>query len=317
MNIPRPPCDIYDSFLTSILPGIKPYDFRNKKTCVNDFVRYMLNRTSQIFEWSGLPETIPQRTLELYLQCNGSVCIYKYNNNLYPFVGGFGGEPNPYYMPTIYTIANPALRLSVTAKIGEDCIIIPSDTMYLGLLPMLEKYATMLTETELSLYVNLINARVPALISADNASTADSAEHLLKDVESGKLGIASSPAFFDGLKTAPYTANASHTLTDILEIEQYLRATLYNEIGLQSNYNMKRERLTDDETALNEMTLLPLIDDMLQYRKQGALDINAKWGTNITVKLKSAWKLTTESAHTENGENIKTGGEDDATSDNN
>lgn len=303
------PNELFDRFLGRILPSFGTYDIRDKSTMISDYVQYMLNRTSKMFTWNNLPDTIPQRVLELYLQCNGNVCIYKYENDLYPFVGGLGGEPNAYYMPTLYTIANPALNLSVNALIDFDCIVIPSDTMYKGLLPLIKKYAVLLTENELSLYVNLINSRVPSVIAADNTNTADSAHMLFKDVESGKLGVVSTNAFFEGLQSLPYSANASHTLTDLLEIEQYLKASLYNELGLQSNYNMKRERLTDDETALNEMALLPLIDDMLNQRKIGAEKINAKWGTDITVELSSGWQLTQNSAR---AETIKAG-DDDAT----
>ena len=309
--MPRAPCEVFDRFLSKILPGVAPIDMRDKSERVREYVQYMLNRTSQIFVWRNLPETIPARMLELYLQTNGNVCIYNHNGALYAFVGGLGGEPNAYYMPTIYTIANPALQLSVNASIDDDCIVIPSDTMYTGLLPLIRKYATLLVETELSLYVNLINSRVPAVIGADNSGTAESANMMLADVERGKLGVVATNALFDGMQSLPYSATASHTLTDLLEVEQYLKASLYNDIGLQSNYNMKRERLTDDETALNETALLPLIDDMLLYRKKGADAVNAKWGTSVTVELSSAWRITQDSARAESDDTSKEGETDE------
>ena len=289
--MPRSPNELFDNFLSKILPTFTPTDIRDKRALINQYIRYTLNRTSMIFKWENLPSTIPQRSLELYLQTNGNACIFKHNGNLYAFTGGLGGEPNVYYMPTLYTIANPALMLSKNAVIGRDCVVIPSDTMYVGLLPLISKYATLLVETELSLFVNLINSRVPAVIGADNTSTSDSATMLFQDVERGKLGVVSTNAFFEGLKTLPYSTSASHTLTDLLEIEQYLKASLFNDLGLQSNFNMKRERLTDDETALNENALLPLIDDMLLQRQNGANAVNEIFGTSITVTLNSAWQL--------------------------
>ena len=290
--MPRAPCDVFDNFLSKILPGYGVCDLRDKRARINEYVRYMLNRTSQMFEWRNLPDSIPVRVLELYLQCNGNVCIYRHNDVPYPFVGGLGGEPNVYYMPTIYTIANPALNLSVNAVIGENCIVIPSDTLYVGLLPMITKYATLLVETELTLMVNLINSRVPAIVGSDNSGGADSAKLMFDDVERGKIGVVGTNALIDSLKSLPYSSGASHSLADVMEIEQYLRATLYNELGLQSNYNMKRAQLNDDEVAINGTTLLPLIDDMLNQRKIGADAVNAMFGTNISVDLKSSWKLT-------------------------
>lgn len=298
----RDPCEVFDNFLSKILPFSSPIDIRNKAQRINDLVKCTLNRTARIFEWYNLPPTIPARMLELYLQVNGNACFYQYDNNLYVFIGGLGGEPDVYYMPTIYTIANPALKLSVNANINKDCIVMPNDSLYMGLCPIITKYATLLVENELSLYINLINSRVPALVGADNNGVADSANRLFVDVEKGKLGVVATNQFFDGLQTFPYSSTASHTLTDLLEVEQYLKASLYNELGLQSNFNMKRERLTDDETALNETALLPLIDDMLHQRQLAIDSINNKWGTNISVDLASGWKITRDSARAENDE---------------
>ena len=104
------------------------YDFKDKKQNVIDMVDYMLNRTNAMFTWEGLPDTIPAWILELYLQTNGNVIIYKYNDNLYAFIGGLGGEPDVYFMPTIATIANPALNISKQLKIHEDCEVIYNDS---------------------------------------------------------------------------------------------------------------------------------------------------------------------------------------------
>lgn len=303
----------FDNFLSKILPCFGTLDIRDKPKRINDLVKYTLSRTSMMFKWNGLPDTIPQRMIELYLQTNGNVCITTHNAQLYAFIGGLGGEPNPYYMPTIYTIANPALHYDANLIIDDECIVIPSDSMYTGLLPMIQKYATLIVENELSLYINLINARVPAIVGADSSGVADSANMLFTDIEKGKLGVVATNQFFEGLKSLPYSATASHTLTDLLEIEQYLKASLFNEIGLQSNFNMKRERLTDDETALNETALLPFIDDMLNQRKLGIEKVNAMYGTNISIELNSGWKLTENSARAENtdNENTNNGGVND------
>lgn len=292
------PVKTYDNYISKIIPNITVNgDFCDKERMINDYIRLTLNRTSQIFNWRGLPDSIPQRMIELYLQVNGNTAIYKADGKLYAFTGGMGGELNPYYMPTIYTISNPALNISVNARINADCIVIPNDTTYIGIMPIISKYARLLIENEITLYVNMINARIPALIGADASTTADAASKYLQDIKMGKLGVIATSQFFDGLTTQQYNSASAHTLTDILEVEQYIKASLFNELGLQSNYNMKRERLTDDETALNEMALLPLIDDMLQCRKQGAKAINDKWDTNISVELNSAWEMTNKSVY--------------------
>ena len=53
---------------------------------------------------------------------------------------------------------------------------------------------------------------------------------------------------------------------------------------------MKRESLSANEVAVNEDTLLPFIDDMLQSRKEDLKKFNKMFNTNIDVKLNSSWK---------------------------
>lgn len=281
----------YNKYIHGLIGDGCSYDYHKKEDCTRQNVTYMLNRTQSMFKWTGLPESIPERSLELFLQLNGNVCFYKVNNTLYVFTGGLGGEPDAYYMPTIYTIANPALKLSVNAKIDIDCVVMPNDSMYIGLLPLFNKYATLMTETELSMKLAVINSRIIDLISAPDDITKESAEKFLEDVVQGKIGVIAENAFLDGIRAQPYanTSN-SNALTNLIEMEQYIKASWYNEIGLNANYNMKRESLNTSESQMNNDALLPLIDDMLKCRQKSASKVNEMFGTNISVSLASSWE---------------------------
>lgn len=280
----------YDKYTFGFLPS-RRYDYTNKDTCINQHISYMLNRTLSMFEYDGLPDTVDKRNLELMLQTNGNVCWYKYNDKLYVFTGGMGGEQNVYYMPTIYTIDNPALKISKNLVIDEDCVLMPNDFLYLGLLPLYERYATGLTENELSMYIATINLRITSLISASDDNTKKSAEKFLDDITSGKLGIIAENAFLDGVKSQPIRGSSGdYTITSLIEHEQYLKASWYNEIGLNANYNMKRESINSGESQLNNDMLMPLIDSMLYCREEALKKVNAMYGTNITVRKSSSWE---------------------------
>ena len=280
----------YNKFIDKILGNTK-YDFSNKDVCISNNIEYMLNRTQSMFRWSGLPDTIPQRSLELMLQVGGCVAFYSYNGSLYVFNGGLGGEPNVYYMPTIFTIANPALHLSINAVIDTDCIVMPNDSLYKGLIPLFSRYSNLMTENELSMIVALINSRIPALISADNDRAEKSAKKYIEDIQDGKLGIIGSDTFFEGIKTQPYgTTSNTNVLTNLIEMEQYIKASWFNELGLNANYNMKRESINSDESQLNDDALLPLVDDMLKCREKAVEKVNDMFGTSISVSLASSWE---------------------------
>lgn len=284
----------YNLYIRSMfdrLPFKQMFDFKEKENNAFTHTLYMLNRTQSMFKYEGLPETIPQRQLELYLQVNGFTCFAEYENELYIFFGGLGGKPDVYYMPTICTVANPALNFSANLEIGKDCVIVKNDAMYLGLMPLYNRYASLMSENELSIRTALINSRIIDLISAPDDRTKESAELFLKNVENGDLGIIAENSFLDGIKSQPYGSSSSAgVLTDLIEMEQYLKAGWYNDIGLNANYNMKRESLNSEESQLNHDALFPLIDNMLECRQHGIDEVNKKYGLHISVKLASAWE---------------------------
>lgn len=107
------------------------------------------------------------------------------------------------------------------------------------------------------------------------------------------MGVIQSNGFLDELSftTQPFSSrNTSGALTDLIEYHQYLRASWFNEIGLNANYNMKRESINSNESQLNDDMLLPLIDDMLYMRKLGINRVNEMFGTDISVEFASSWK---------------------------
>lgn len=275
------------------LLGIDLYDFTDKERSLKDYVLYMLMRTQRIFKYTGLPDTIPQRMLEYQLQTHGFACVTKVGEDLYAFYGGLGGEPDAYYQPTICVVANPALKFNKTLKIDEDCVIVRGDSYLRGLLPMFRRYATAMVENDLSFRMASINTRIQAWVTAPDDETKAAGDKFIEDIEDGQLSVIASNEFLDGLKTQP-VQGSMRTFTDLIEYQQYLKASWYNEIGLNANYNMKREKLSTTESQMNNDALLPLVDDMLEQRRIGVEAINAMFGTNITVEFDSSWQKLLE-----------------------
>lgn len=270
------------------------YDFKNKDKNIDEMLRYMLRRSTQMFKYNGLPDSIPKYILELYLQTNGNVCFYKHNEKLYAFTGGMGGELNEYYLPTIYTISNPFLNLTKNLVIDKDCVVVANDSCYQGMLPQFKKYATALVENELSMNISSINSRMISLISASDDRTLKSSESYIKHILDGDLSIISEDAFLNGVKVQPYAKSTNDTLSKLIEYNQYLKASWFNDIGLNANYNMKREAINSNESQLNDDMLFPTVDDMLERRKEGIEKVNKMYGTNITVELNSSWRYNVD-----------------------
>lgn len=264
---------------------------RDKDTAVTEFMANTLAKTQSMFEYEGLPDSIPQKELERLLQTTGNAFVTSVDGVLYALSGGKGGEPDVYGRATLYTVANPALKLNKTYDIQKDGVLIENDSNGESLLPLIGRYAVLYTDGLISLNTASILTRITMLISASDDKTKQSAEDFLLKIQDGEFSIIGENAFFKGvnMQTAP-TTNSVY-ITQLIELVQYYKASMYNELGLNANYNMKRERLNLGEVSMNVDVLLPYVDNMLKERQNAVEKINAMFDTEISVKLASSWGL--------------------------
>ena len=264
---------------------------RDKDTAVTEFIANTLAKTQSMFEYEGLPDSIPQKELERLLQTTGNAFVTSVDGVLYALSGGKGGEPDVYGRATLYTVANPAIKLNKTYDIQKDGVLIENDSNGESLLPLIGRYAVLYTDGLISLNTASVLTRITMLISASDDKTKQSADEFLRKIENGEFSIIGENAFFKGvnMQTAP-TTNSVY-ITQLIELIQYYKASMYNELGLNANYNMKRERLNLGEVSMNVDVLLPYVDNMLKERQNAVEKINAMFDTEISVKLASSWGL--------------------------
>ena len=284
------------------------YNYKDKARNVDNLIKYMLNRSNIMFQYHNLPDSIPSREIELLLQTNGFGVFIEVEGKYYIVNGGLGGEPDVYNMPTEAVISIPALKLNKTYKINEDCIVIPNDSMYLGLIPMYAKYCTLMNENEMTMLLATVNKRIQHLLSANDDNTIESAKEFLKKVFDGEIGVIGESKLFESLKVNTTSSTSQVSMKDLFEYEQYLKASMYNEIGLSANFNMKRERLSSSEVEANTDNLYPLVDDMLNSRRKGLEKVNEMFGLDIQVEFNSSWDyrlFNGEPVHSINGTEVQ------------
>lgn len=278
-------------FYDNLLGKSNPLDYVEDKTLsVKSYMRYMLIRLQKMFKYKNLPDTIPAEMLEYYLLYNGTCIIAKDDaSQLFALTGSMGGEYDPYYRPTKYIVANPALKLTKEFEIGKDAVLMRNDTMWVGLYPLMSRYASLLAENVITIRSADIMLRVMAMLTAPDDKTKIAAEAYLAKLVEGKFGVISENRFLDGVKMQSPPSNNGSYLTQFIELQQYLKGSFYNEIGLNANFNMKREAIGEGESSLNEDSLLPLCENMLMCRKEDIEKVNEMFGLNIEVEFDSAW----------------------------
>lgn len=265
-------------------------NLRDKRTGIEFYTWNFLNKLMSMFSYTGLPESIPARELETYLLVGGACIFAEFQGELYALEGSLGGEPDAYYRPRKFIVANPYLKLNKEYLINEDCILVKNDHLMLGLMPIVTRYSSLIVENELSIYLTTINQRIQNIITAGDDMQKQGADNFFEDMERGKLGAVVTSDFFEGIKSNPLNTPSGNAISQLVELHQYLKAGLLNEIGIAADSSNKKETIHSAEVAQSAQALLPLVDEMLSQREEALERVNSMFGTNIQVKLNSSWE---------------------------
>ena len=276
-------------------------DLTDKKRQLSNFKAVMFDKTLSMFDWEGLPESLPEVELEKLLQLNGFAVIAEYEGKLYAFDAGFKGQ-NAYNRPTHAIINNPALHFSATLELDKDCVLIKNDDMQQGLTKVYDKYGQMLIENEITMLINDYNKRIPFTISASDDSTIASAKAYLQKIIDGSIGVIGENKLFKSLNINQASTTSVTDFADLYGYHQFLTAELNNLIGLATNNNMKRERLTTNEIEVNKNASYPFTDNMLRNRQTAVDKINELFNTDIKVEYSSIWGSNNGSVDSSNND---------------
>ena len=284
-----------------------PFEYKGVCDVESNFRTYfklLTNKAMSLFKLSGTEdlEAFDERYFIEQLILRGKVCVAQFNNKLYALNGNWGGEPNAYYEPTEWIVANPILgskTLKVLNKDGSkdvsklDGVVIAltdfdflSDNLNGGLYPLIYKYSGLLADNDVSLNIAQINGRLNVVLTADSENIANQAEDILKDLYNGKPYRILYQDLMNKIQVNPVAAaGTNNTIMSLIEAKAHLLQDFYSEIGIASNGNMKRERINTAETELMTGCLDISIWNILKNLREGLDRVNELFGTSISVEL--------------------------------
>lgn len=260
---------------------------RRKNKIISTNLYTTLSRTITTFDHSGDLENISPTVLEKYLQCE-VVCaiIEDKNKKLVAVPGslmGYPGTDGRQHKILVSRMVGEYVYLNGTYDEDKgECVIIHNDAYDVGVIPFIVDYSQLIGENILSLRCSLINSRAMFIMSSGDDSVVEAANKFLDNLELGKLSSLID-SMVTKLDTTPL-ANVSN-ITQLIESLQYLTATQLQTIGINSNFNMKRERINTAESSLNDDVLTPLLDNMLHEREKGWEKVKEVFNRDIAVKL--------------------------------
>lgn len=276
----------------------------------------LFNKTAQMFEYDNLPYSLPAIALERILQFTGGATIVRIDNQptgygpsftsyssrrqddadysipLYAFPVNFADAPDPYGEPYQVIVTSPGFSptVSQTYTINKDAVVIRADTHMRGLSRLHWKYAALLTEAEISLQSTLVTLRDHMTFVVRTASQKKAVDQYLLDLADGKYGAIMSADLGTPMEPIAHDGRSNAVELAVNGI-QAIKSAWYNEIGLNPSFSLKREYTSAQEIDTNTDLLLPAIDDMYENRRRGVEQINNIFGTHITVRKSSAWRI--------------------------
>lgn len=266
----------------------RAFDVENKRMNQTQIIETMMNKTLGMFHYEGLPDSLPVEEIEKRLQMEGKAFIYPYNDELRVFsITLLFDDVDIYGQPLKGNIFFQDTKKNITVSL-DDGILIRNDYLYIGLLPILEKYSRYINESELTLYIANIWKRASKLISGGDDATIQSARDFISKMENGTIGVIAKNPIMDSLSVNTEMVSGV-SLNELIQYDNYLKSLLYNELGLSYNKQMKKERLITSEVEQDQESNRPLIDNMLSCREKGVNQVNEKFGEKISVVLTSAW----------------------------
>lgn len=281
----------------------KIYDLRLKENLVRDLIFDMERRCATFFTW-GFPETIEQRWAEMLLQRNTNFTfafvknedIKQYTDSReipegwYVLDGGIGGVEDFNGLGVFSIVAHPRLLKSLQLKIDEDCVVCYNDSMHRGLYDIHLRYASQIAEALLTLHIANVSTRAMTIATVGTDTEKIAFENYMRKLELGEQSALIGNLVMDSIKMQDYAGSAHQMLTDVIEEIQYLKASWLRELGMDENFNMKREAIMGDEATMGEDSIMTLLEDMLNERRKFCKKVKEVFGLDITVDFSRTFK---------------------------
>ena len=279
----------------TVMSNATKYDLMQDVTDVFDgynyYINYLYEKLIRIFKYDNLPPTIPRDALENYVLSNGYGGVT--NNPIYGLVAvpctkyGVGLYPN--YEP-LAQYCTPLMQ-GTNLTIGKDIIVIKNNSYQLSCDSIVKRYARMLADFDATENIIISNMRMQVLPSFDNEDSAESYKAVMVANRLGQVDSVIDKSFLQKGTFTPYAQGANTTkINDVVSARNEVLRTFLAEIGITSA-NDKRERMVVDEVNVNSQMLLFNVADMLECRQKAVEQINALYGTNITVDLSDEYKI--------------------------
>lgn len=257
------------------------------------YMDMLFRKAMSIYEFDGIPDNWDYDYFLSVLMSQGFICVTDTALGVIPLRCALSGI-NVYNHPTTAIIANPVLG-NLERTIDDDCTLIKiSHTYRSDIMPICNRYATLLSECDASISVNLMNSKVAFIGLCSSKQVAESMKLMYDKIAKGE------PAVFvkgDQINSDNILYNhvkENFIAGDVQILKRKLMSEFLTEIGVNNANTDKRERLTDNEVEANDSEIQLNAGYWLDNIKEGIEQTNRMFGLSLSVKLKNTFNTETE-----------------------
>jgi hypothetical protein len=285
-----------------------------------------------MFEWKGLPQTVPQDYLERNLVRYGYCLFYEDeeigHDILRCEVTGFNRHDLPVLARTFTpntinertNIERNIKRLADSQNAAElfnpktDGVLIMNMTnanyhkgQHMGLI--VDHFAQRLALTQQAFDTNLMWANIPYIFQVNTDETRLSIEKMFAKIFTGEpFIIADKSLFTDNADRTGIPTGIKFIGKELMDTQNEIMMKFRETVGFNTAGVDKAERVNTLEIKSNDQHTQSVLQIMLRQRQMAAESINAFFGTSITVGI-----LSDEMAAVDRGEGEDDGADDSGT----
>ena len=258
---------------------------------------FLLKKIFSVFEFT-IPDTWSMDYFQTHLFLDGYIGIVDTDAGVLPLQCSFSGI-NVFNEPTDIIIANPVLG-SFERKIGSDGVLLRIQYNYMGVITMLNRYATLLAMCDSGIAVNLMNSKVTWIGMAETKAQAETMKTMYDRISMGEPAVfVKGSAIGNGESIYWNHAKENYIANEIQDTKRSLIAEFLTEIGIDNVNIDKRERLVTDEVNANDEEIRCNVQHWLENIQTGFREANDLFGLDLSVRIRSYEKINREESGTD------------------
>lgn len=258
------------------------------------YMDILFRKAMSIYKFENIPENWDYDYFVSVLLSKGFICVTDTALGVLPLRCGISGI-NVFEHPTTVIIANNVLG-NLERTIDEDCTLIKMNYNYApAVLPICNRYATLLAECDSSISVNLMNSKVAFIGLCSSKKVADSMKLMYSEISEGRPAVFVKGDQINGDNILYNHVKENFIAGDIQILKRKLMSEFLTEIGVNNANTDKRERLTDNEVEANNGEIQLNAGYWFDNIKEGIEQTNKMFNLNIEVKLKNTFNSEQES----------------------